>query len=210
MRVVIFLILLMALAAPAFASEPGYFKVSGVAAGDVLNIRAAPDPKAETIGEFQPETVAIEVLEVVSTGVGEWGRVLAADTDGWVSMKFLETFTVTYIPGTELPSGLQCSGTEPFWDSVLSDGNLSFSAIDQSEESQPLVSAVTTLGRQYRYALVSESGSKRMTAIIAQDHECSDGMSDRHYRWRIDLLREDSASTDMPVAYEGCCRLPVR
>ncbi|MCB1430185.1 MAG: SH3 domain-containing protein [Nitratireductor sp.] len=210
MRSLVSCLIFLAATVHAIAAEPGYYKVTGVASSDVLNIRIAPDPSSDVIGEFAPDASPVEVLEVVTSGAGEWGRVIASDSDGWVSMHFLKPTEVAFIPGTELPSGLQCSGTEPFWDGVLATNNLSFSTIDVAEQSLPLGAAVTTLGRQYRYALVAENGQKRMTAIVAQDFECSDGMSDRHYRWRIDVLRENSEDGDLPAAYEGCCRLPVR
>ncbi|MEZ5870840.1 MAG: SH3 domain-containing protein [Nitratireductor sp.] len=209
MRSLISALIFLAATAHAVAAEPGYYKVTGVAAGDVLNIRLAPDPSSDVIGDYPPDASPVEVLEVVNSAGGEWGRVIASDSDGWVAMKFLAPTQVTHIDGTELPSGLHCSGTEPFWDGVLTTNNLSFSAIDVAEYSLPLGVAVTTLGRQYRYALVAENEQERMTAIVAQDFECSDGMSDRHFRWRIDMLRENGKDGDFPAAYEGCCRLPL-
>lgn len=44
------------------ADGPDYFAVRGVARGDVLNIRAEPDPHARKVGEIPPEGACIRNL----------------------------------------------------------------------------------------------------------------------------------------------------
>ncbi len=194
-----------AIVGPARAAEPGYYRVTDVAAGDVLNIRAEPDAQSGIVGEFPPDAHPVEVLEVVTEGTAEWGRVLAADRNGWVAMRFLAPETVETIVGTLVPIGLQCGGTEPFWSLTAAAGSLNFSAIDLEALSLPLTDATTTTGRNNRFGLVASDDTQRMTAMLASGDACSDGMSDRDFGWRIDLLIEGTETR----AYEGCCRLPV-
>ena len=190
----------------ALAAEPGVYRVTGVVANDVLNVRSEPDAGAEIMGEFSSEASRIEILEVTGSGATEWGRVLAADANGWVAMRFLEPEEVPLIAGTLVPVDLQCSGTEPFWDVKAGVDALEFKAIDVEPISLPLTGTTTAIGRNNRFSLVASDGARRMTAMLASGETCSDGMSDRDFGWRIDLLIEGAG--DGPRQYEGCCRLP--
>lgn len=189
--------------------EPGYYQVAGVAAPDVLNMRAEPDADADVVGTLAPDARPVEVLEVRRVGKANWGRVLASDGNGWVSMRFLQPFEVTTIKGTEIPLGLACGGTEPFWSATLGDGGVSFSTPDQAERTLALTSAVTAIGRNTRFSILAGGQDERLTAIVARFEQCSDGMSDRDFGWRVDLLMERAGDRDYPQLYEGCCRLPV-
>jgi hypothetical protein len=60
-RPLLALLVVPALAA-ADASGPDFFSVTGVAPDDVLNIRAAPDPHAETLGEIPPDGTCVRNL----------------------------------------------------------------------------------------------------------------------------------------------------
>ncbi len=193
----------------AFAAEPGYYRVTGVAAGDVLNIRPEPGPGGEPLGEFAPGAAPIEVLEVQSAGGGEWGRVLAGDGNGWVSMKFLTPVEVPLINGTHIPDGLVCTGTEPFWNAKVSGKEgLRFADMDQNETVMPINRAMTAIGRIHRFAVLASDGKTRATAMLGTNESCSDGMSDRDFGWRMDLLLERDGDDQFPQLYEGCCRLP--
>jgi uncharacterized membrane protein len=209
LRALVFLALLIAMQNLANAAAPGYFKVTGVAPGDVLNIRLEPGADSQQIGSFEPGTDRIEVLEVVTTRGSEWGRVHASDTDGWVSMRFLEPVEVKLVGNTNLPEGLRCGGTEPFWSADLSEGSIDFSPMEGAARKLPLAFSVTAIGRNNRFALAASDGARRMTLVVGEDGQCSDGMSDRQFRWRADLLMENPADSELPTAYEGCCSLPV-
>jgi uncharacterized membrane protein len=192
------------------AAEPGYYRVTGVAAGDVLNIRPEPGPGGDPLGEFAPGAAPIEVLEVQSTGAGEWGRVLAGDGNGWVSMKFLTPVEVPLIEGTQIPDGLACAGTEPFWSAKFSTREgLRFGDMDQNEIVLPVSKAMNAIGRMHRFAVLAGDGKTRATAMLGTNETCSDGMSDRDFNWRLDLLLEREGDGQFPQLYEGCCRLPA-
>jgi uncharacterized protein YraI len=53
---------LIAGTASAEADGPDFYVVAGVAAGDVLNIRAEPDPHAPKVGEIPPQGTCIRNL----------------------------------------------------------------------------------------------------------------------------------------------------
>ena len=201
--------LLAALASPA-AAQPSYYQVTGVAEVDVLNIRVEPDANSEVMGTLAPGAAPVEVLEAVIKSSVAWGRVIGADADGWVSMRFLVPIEVEKIGETIIPQGLTCFGTEPFW-SVRIDSvkGIDFSTADGQEGHYALESAIAAVARNDHFALIGVDGKGRMTMMLARDAECSDGMSDRDYPWRVDILRELPGSPDYPHSFEGCCRLPV-
>ncbi len=196
------------MAAAANAAEPGYFRVVGVSAGDTLNVRAEPTAAAEIVAELAPGASPVEVLEVTNTGSAEWGRVLAADGNGWVSMKFLGPITVPTIGETSVPVGLVCAGAEPFWDAEFTAGGLRLSSTGQPDLLLPIETAISAIARNHRFAIVARQGQSRITTALGRFEQCSDGMSDRDYGWRADMLVEGSANA--PYALEGCCRLPLR
>lgn len=199
-----------ATAAPSLAAEPGFYRVTGVVAGDVLNIRPEPGPGGEPLAGLQPGAFPVEVLEVRDVNGAQWGRVLAGDGNGWVAMKFLATAEVPVIEGTEIPDGLSCSGTEPFWGARLTNaGGLRFSDIDGTDTILPLGRAMNATGRMHRFAVKADDGKTFATAMLGRFESCSDGMSDRDFGWRIDLLLEKEGDPDFPLLFEGCCQLPV-
>ena len=90
--------------APATADGPDYYAVTGVAADDVLNIRAKPSPKGEKVGEIPH--VAIQNLgcqggptfaewEKLSEAERQrarrqrWCRIRYEGVEGWVAGWFL-------------------------------------------------------------------------------------------------------------------------
>lgn len=194
------------------AAQPGYYRVAGVAAGDVLNIRSEPNASGDIVGELKPDAGPIEVLdvlEVATAGGGEWGRVLASDANGWVAMRFLEPVPVEPIAGTEIPDGLWCGGTEPFWSATLSRNGMSMEKPDGPALETGIDAGVTAIGRMHRFALTGSGAGVSFTAMLGRFEQCSDGMSDRDYGWRIDLLLEKPGDGEYPQLFEGCCMLPL-
>jgi uncharacterized membrane protein len=201
---------ILLLTSPAKAAEPGYYRVTGVAAGDVLNIRPEPGAGGEPLDGLAPGAFPVEILEVREVNGAEWGRVLSGDGNGWVAMKFLEPADMALIKDTQIPDGLSCGGTEPFWGARIgSAAGLVFSDIDGKEMALPMGSAITAIGRMHRFALKADDGKTFATAMLGRFESCSDGMSDRDFGWRIDLLLERDGDADFPQLYEGCCQMPV-
>ncbi len=208
MRVVIALMLFIAGMAVSNAAEPGYYRVVGVANGDILNIRTEANATSEVIGSFNPGAGPVDVQEVVEAQGQAWGRVHASDGDGFVSMKFLEPISVSMVGTTDVPDGLTCGGTEPFWNATITNQKgLAFATMDGESFDLPLRTSQAAIGRNHRFAVVAGKDQSRATAMLGRNEQCSDGMSDRNFSWRIDLLVERDGNA--PELYEGCCSLPV-
>lgn len=193
------LALTLALAGPAAATQeyilPTLFDVAGVAAGDVLNIRAEPNAQATIIGTLAPDARRIEVVEERRG----WGRVNTAEASGWVSMRYLAYRTDVWQPGA-LPAGFRCLGTEPFWDAKPEAGDLVLrSPEDQAGDRRPVQTVLDTgIFRDPARVVVA-----RDVTLFAQPQICSDGMSDRLFGLSATIVLHG----DQPRLLSGCCTI---
>jgi uncharacterized membrane protein len=182
------LLTLSALAVSAMAA-PATYEVTGVAPGDVLNIRLAPRASAPKVGQFGPRDSGIKLYE----RRGDWalvGRDNPNRPDGWVNARFLKQTVAA--ARVRLP--LACLGTEPFWSlKILSAARAVY---DDPE----------TPSRRYRVADFRRSGADATLRLvpggrvaIAADR-CSDGMSDNVYPYAVRLTLPGGRRLS------GCCR----
>ncbi len=196
----------LAPAGPARAQPhlPAAYRVTGVAADDVLNIRAAPSARAPIVGRIAPFALHVEVLEL--TGDARWGRVPLPEGSGWVAMRFLAP-TPREDPAA-LPRPLSCRGTEPFWHLGLFPRGAEWTTPDAG----PLRldgghEAVAPEGFLARLRAPAGAGRGTDYTLIVQREGCSDGMSDRPFGFSARLFLEGAAGNR---ALSGCCTLDHR
>lgn len=196
------LLLLFLLTHPAMAQQiPGHFRVAGVAADDVLNVRSDPRASAKIVGIFGPTSDYIEVVQLSESG--GWGRVNFDGGPGWVSMRFLEPMT-EQDRFSYLDTPLWCGGTEPFWGLSIRDEQAVLSGIEPDEQSFAITFKGGPVGFQPGGGtLIARLGAARLVATVGQ-RQCDDGMSDQVYGLSVDVL------TESPSGYtvlSGCCQL---
>ncbi len=197
------LTLALVIATPALATPeyvlPTLFDVTGVAADDVLNIRARPDADAPVIGTLTPTATGIEVVAEQDG----WAQINAHEHAGWVNATYLAYRTDVWEPGA-LPPSLSCSGTEPFWNLRQANGGVVFST---PEGQRPMIrrSVLDSPGfRSTDRALIAADDKGRLTAVI-RPAQCSDGMSGRAYGLGATLIFDGSGQASQ--MYLGCCRV---
>jgi uncharacterized membrane protein len=199
------LLMAMLAAGPAAASPeyilPTLFDVEGVASGDVLNIRETPSASGGIIGTLAPDATGIEVMALDPSG--KWGQVNAGEQSGWVAMRFLNYRTDVW-ESRQLPEGLSCGGTEPFWSYRAEGGSL----IWTEPGSEIAMSGLTVMdggfGRDPRRGLFVEDDHGIFTATITPA-QCSDGMSDMAYGLETTVIMQSRDAA--PVLFSGCCRI---
>lgn len=171
------LALLMAL--PAAADEfPALFRVTGVAANDVLNIRTEPSASGAIIGFLAPGAEGIEVVALSEDG--RWGRVNTGEQAGWSHMRYLTPEGGPVWRSGEVPLG--CYGTEPFWraDFFLPSHRAEFDGIN--EGSFELVTDAGALpGTRFPPTLAIPFAGARQGMAVLRGEACNDGMSDRDF-----------------------------
>ena len=193
---------------PAAATQeyilPTLFDVAGVGPGDVLNIRATPSAKAEIIGAIPHDATGIEV--VAQDPTGRWAQVNIAGRSGWVALRYLE-YQVGVWESGELPEGLRCLGTEPFWALEPEGDRVVFSTPDAPDRELSLEAVLGTgIFRDPRRALIARGPERRLTATIVPT-ACSDGMSDRAYGLETGIVLE---GWEEPRLLVGCCSISPR
>lgn len=172
---------------------PALFDVTGVTKGDVLNIRASPDPAAAIIGNLPPDARGVEV-----SGVQDgWGQVNLAESAGFVRMSYLVAQTA---PGWDsLTAPLTCFGTEPFWSlSLTPDTGQAIFATPEDNSQLTFDQIWPGSGLQQPVAVGLDLGFLVMTPAT-----CSDGMSDRGFGISAALFPKAAGQP----ALHGCCSI---
>ena len=178
---------------------PQLHDVQDVSVGDVLNIRAEPSASAELVGTLARDARNVEV--VATNPEGTWGQVNTSEASGWVNLRYMAARDVQ-IDHFNLPNGLFCSGTEPFWSVQNIGGALHYDTPDAPARDMDIWMAQDSgiaddLRRMVHFAGLGGPGS-----AFIYPASCNDGMSDRAYGLAISLM----TSPDAPML-SGCCTL---
>lgn len=173
---------------------PALYDVAGVAAGDVLNIRAEGRADAALIGTLARNARGIEVVEE-SRG---WGLVNSGEGSGWVNMRYLAPQGGP--PWYALQSPVSCIGTEPFWSLGLA-GETGAAVYSTPEGGDRFI----TVSARWPGSAAPLSAAVALPegfALITAGY-CSDGMSDRAFGLRAELF----LTGDSPQRQLGCCTI---
>lgn len=190
-------------AGPAAAQDlPAVYDVAGVAADDVLNVRAEPSAEAPVLRTLAPDATGIEVVAL--SGDGKWGMVSTGEGNGWVALRYL---AARPDPAADtLPRPMTCLGTEPFWLLVHDDGSDRFET--PGEEPRLLaVSAEMVAPEGYFVLARGSGGSDELYRLTVTRGICSDGMSDRRFGLDARLFIAGPAGNRLLA---GCCTLEHR
>lgn len=174
---------------------PALHDVSGVAADDVLNVRAAPDAKSAIIGAFAPDAEGIEVVG----RTGSWGRVNVGDVSGYAALRYLERSDGP--DWNALETSLTCVGTEPFW-SLRIDPAQGETRFQTPEDPEPDVAPITAVWPALPWASTAALSLPDGLAVLSPA-DCSDGMSNRVYGISADLFLNGAEGARLA----GCCRV---
>ncbi|MGI9389473.1 MAG: SH3 domain-containing protein [Boseongicola sp.] len=183
-------------AAPVWATVDGWpalYDVIGVAADDVLNVRAAPNARADIIGTLDHDATAIEVIQPDEDF--EWGLVNVGEQTGWASLRFLVPRPGQW-HGT-YPDFAWCGGTEPFWSLTRVDGRIILARIDDADVILPLEWETSSPNNFERHAF----RAKGITGVLSLQ-ACDDGMSDMRFGIELNLVLDGE-----DTLYNGCCSL---
>jgi uncharacterized membrane protein len=181
---------------------PGLYDVTGVAADDVLNVRAAPEAGAPVVGSLAADARGVEV--VGRDAGGGWGLVNVGEGSGWAAMRHLAPRPGVWVEGA-LPDALACFGTEPFWSFRVDAGRAVLSGPDEERAAAPVAVLSTSIPDDPRRVVQAGAGEAAITAVIVP-MACSDGMSDRSFGLDVTLIPGGTA----PRMLTGCCSIERR
>lgn len=178
-------------------SLPALHRVTGVAADDVLNVRAGPAADTEIVGTLAPGSTGFEVIRTE----GGWGLVNAGERAGWAALRFLEAE-----PGGTLAEAgaLGCFGTEPFWNLRIAPGATAVLTSPENMEGDGYgIGGLSRMPSPLEKYLVDGSGPAGAVTAIIQRAECNDGMSDRAFGLDVSVV----LSGEGRRVLSGCCTL---
>ncbi len=180
---------------------PAFYRVTGVAANDVLNLREGPGASFQIVDALAPNADNVEV--VGTSPDGRWARVNTPEWSGYAAMRHLQRQPGP--PPHVLPLPLTCHGTEPFWDiSVAPNGSAQYNETDRGPVSFSMTwsgPAFARGGHEMGMRLVSASGT--VHAVLLREY-CHDGMTVFDYGLSIRAIISRDEGTYM---VEGCCSL---
>ena len=182
---------------------PALYDVAGVAAGDVLNIRAEPKASATLVGRLPRNAKGVEVVAINADRT--WATVNTAEGTGFVALRFLSHQSGAGWGALAAP--VFCSGTEPFWalDIDPAQGKARLSDPNGPDRTGE-ITAVWQSTAYHSTAAVALKGAGIDGLASLRGAACSDGMSDRTYGITVDLfLRDESGQATATLG--GCCTL---
>lgn len=175
------------------------YRVIGVAAGDVLNVRAQPDPSGEIVGALEPNASGVVVAGTrVEINGSVWWQVVGGGRLGWVNARYL-TLVDAASSGDDA-FALRCTGTEPFWSLRVADGEARFETPMGEEETWQAGAMTRAVGLIGRFALRLESHDGLGHLAAWRNYRfCSDGMSDIGFPYEGIMVAPDG------TVLAGCC-----
>ena len=188
----------LSLGTPIWAQDlPALYSVTGVAADDVLNLRASPSASGEVIGSLAPDAKAVEVVAFD----GDWAVINVDGVAGYAAGRFLAPDGGPGWSSLERP--VICSGTEPFWSLAIdpATGSAGFSTPEQPEPRNMAIKDVWPATDWSKSAAVSLP----VGLAVLRGADCSDGMSDQRFGIAVDLFLQDAGG----LRLTGCCNLQV-
>ena len=201
MRALSALLTLLWVSAVSAEPFPAFYDVTGVAEGDVLNIRQDPSAASPVLGALAPDAAFVEVVRREPDA--DWGLVRQGESMGWVSLRYMARH-----PGQDwqAPEAFTCIGTEPFW-SLQVEGNVaSYSTPDAVSSSivfDPFAVAPNNLTQFGAMGRRGPAEAPNLSLSVSRSL-CSDGMSDILYGLSALLLVRDREESS---ALAGCCSL---
>jgi uncharacterized membrane protein len=191
-----------AFVAPSGATVVRY-EVSGVAPGDVLNIRAAPSSKAAIVGRIPPDGREIEIIGNAPSG---WAYIAYGRAKGFVARRFLAASTSPppeEVAANAPPVSLRCFGTEPFWSLAYGPRASQFETADGETASLAFGPLSASSSRLDTWMAVQASRSARarpLALFLHRSDACTDGMSGTKHPFEISFRLGDGR------VLSGCCK----
>ncbi|MEO1639692.1 MAG: SH3 domain-containing protein [Pseudomonadota bacterium] len=182
------------LASPVQAETlPSLAQVTGISAGDVLNVRDGAGAQFADIGDLNAGA-QVEVIDYSADGT--WAQITWQEGNAWVAARYLEDVPQPQLE-SGLPVGLRCSGGEPFWSLTLSEtGTATFSSPAGSTENLVEWSAPSQNEGTLRYAFTSS----QITGVLSRS-QCIAAGTGQTLGWTLDVILTGDAN----ALLSGCC-----
>ncbi|WGZ92728.1 MAG: SH3 domain-containing protein [Candidatus Thiothrix putei] len=225
------LALALALSVSSVQAATDVHVVTGVTAGEFLNMRANAGTNNSIVGRIPHNGQGIVTTgEEKKVGSTVWAKIYWNGVGGWVSKRYLlpedqaasappapmpapAAPPAVVVPPIKVPSNvtpppakaasntLVCSGTEPFWRIDVTDTNLSVNMMDGPQYSVPVTFRQTSANNATIAVIAGIAGANNTQAFMQKVSSCSDGMSNTNYPYAITAVLNNQR------VVSGCCRV---
>ena len=115
-------------------------------------------------------------------------------------MKKLILLVTMSLSVSAMATDYKCSGTEPFWGMSIKGDKLSYDYYGEVEinKTEKILSKKLMAARPEAFGVVAKT--RKVTATIVLNDQCTDGMSEETYSHSVVL---DVKA--LPMVLEGCC-----
>jgi uncharacterized membrane protein len=191
--------------------EPGpSFRVRGVDADDVLNVRYAANSRSAVVGTIPPDAVDVRPTgHRQKVGPSLWWEVSYAKVRGWVNSKYLARQKEAPAPAPTpaaatdvFTENLTCFLNEPFWRiDVRKDGKATCTETCDGPEGLRAAPPRAAPGKSdaWTIELRDVEGSAFMALALHRTGRCTEDLSDDRYTYEIVARRPRGK------AFKGCC-----
>lgn len=184
---------------------PELFALTGLADGDVMHLRAAPDPAARLIGSLTPYTKQVEVIERGGDG-GKWALV-STGSEQWGWLYFDDYLVPVPTPEdikTDFDRPLWCSGSEPFWTLIVDPiTGVTWDSHGADAVRLDMVYAGRAANGRSNQMMTAASSNFELTVAL-QQQQCWDGMGEGLFGFKAQILENRA---NIYSFQSGCCSL---
>ena len=180
--------------------QTGYYQVADLIDSNHVNVRAEPTADSEDLGDIASGSKPYEIIETDPSG--DWGRILWLEATGWVALRFMEPIQVEQLAKTEVPVGLVCAGTEPFWTFEIQSQQSALLTTSESTQSLSVTNAESSRNYAAFPAAVELQSDNYSAVSVLRRSQCADGMSEINYSWTVDIVKQPELEV-----LSGCCFL---
>jgi uncharacterized membrane protein len=184
--------------------EPGRaYKVVGVSASDLLNVRSQAAISAQIVDNLRFDATAITVTGVSQRGSdATWWQIIQP-TVGWVNSRFLALADDSNAEPM-IGFSLWCTGTEPFWSLEIEGEHARFKTPEGDQASWTASGWRLAAGQRpgHRFAIqLGADGTHAVgwAALWRPQQFCTDGMSNLEFPYEVIV----TTPTGRDLA--GCC-----
>lgn len=181
-----------------------FYAVRDVNADDYLNVRSQAGAQAMIVTMIPHDATTVRLTgKETKLGRATWVKVHWEGKRGWVNRRYLikvgKQTPVTAQKKTKATATLRCGGTEPFWSIDISSNKASFKPMDGESMSLPVTFRSQSANNPTIAAVDARNKERNITLFLQKVAECSDGMSDIDYPFRVTTIINNKA------VYSGCC-----
>ena len=184
----------------------GFWRVSNLPPGDVLNARGKPSAKSRILGTYELDKLVFVTGKTARNRQTVWYQVNSYGILGWVASSYLQRQKVLNFPNSKTARAGTCVGFEPIWDLTWNEREIGFEEPESRADQGSFVSVLQPRGHGTPDILFfkNPNNGQSFTLILSetQGEGCKLAREQHSKLYGALLLIDQHGSL---TAYSGCC-----